>query len=336
MLLFKYASPDSVKNVFEREGEVSVRFGLPRTYNDPYELYLQPDAPLESEEEWESYYSTLNMVGEAPVTCFSRRPDSVVMWAHYGRDGAGICLGFDEDSFTDHFPTAFVGDIKYVDGPPTLSSFAIQYSRATGKNRHLMSTLANARAAAYFTKRADWRYEEERRVVVQPDSVENRDGILVSRVPANTLRYVIVGPKARRTVQRTCKSWARKHNVPLLCFRIGIRTYEPFFSGASASALKWIAGDFQDCLGVCAECGEPADVNEDGVCQWCSIPEETRHPVPADYMQSLMARIEIYEPFGYTSARVERKGHGVKESGGDDVIAGGNRDNTRSSSPKHV
>ena len=48
MLLFKYVSPDAAPWVFENADELSIRFGLPRTYNDPYELFLQPDTPLES------------------------------------------------------------------------------------------------------------------------------------------------------------------------------------------------------------------------------------------------------------------------------------------------
>jgi hypothetical protein len=35
MLLFKYVGPDAVPKLFENADELSIRFGLPRTYNDP-------------------------------------------------------------------------------------------------------------------------------------------------------------------------------------------------------------------------------------------------------------------------------------------------------------
>ena len=42
MLLFKYVSPDAAPKVFENADELFIRFGLPSTYNDPYELFLKP------------------------------------------------------------------------------------------------------------------------------------------------------------------------------------------------------------------------------------------------------------------------------------------------------
>src|SRR5882757_5873845 len=128
MLLFKYVSPDAIPKVFQSADEMLVRFGLPRAYNDPYELFLEPDRPLASDEERAFYDFFLGKVVEAPVACFSRRPDSVVMWAHYGRDGAGICLAVDEDTFVDRLPVAFVGDIEYTDGPATIDSEYIRYA----------------------------------------------------------------------------------------------------------------------------------------------------------------------------------------------------------------
>lgn len=138
MLIFKYVSPDAVPKVFEDANELSIRFGLPKTYNDPYELFLQPDPPLEAEEQRAFYDYFLGKVVEAPVACFSRRPDSVVMWAHYGKEGSGICLGFDEDAFVNQLPIAYVDNIEYADGPATISAEIVQYAYATGKRRHTL------------------------------------------------------------------------------------------------------------------------------------------------------------------------------------------------------
>jgi hypothetical protein len=106
MLIFKYLSPDAVDKVCADANELSIRFGLPKAYNDPYELLLQPDSPLENKERRAFYAYFLGKVIEAPVACFSRRPDSVVMWAHYGRESTGICLGFDEEALVNELPIA--------------------------------------------------------------------------------------------------------------------------------------------------------------------------------------------------------------------------------------
>ncbi|HEY4047026.1 MAG TPA: DUF2971 domain-containing protein [Acidobacteriaceae bacterium] len=139
MLLFRYVSPVATPKVFESADEILVHFGLPRAYKDPYELFSEPDRPLASEEERAFYDYFLGKVAEAPVACFSCRPNSVVMWAHYGRDGAGICLALDEDALIDQLPVAFVSDIEYTDGPATIDSGYIRQAYITGKRRHTFS-----------------------------------------------------------------------------------------------------------------------------------------------------------------------------------------------------
>src|ERR1700733_13230580 len=190
MLLFKYVSPDAAPRVFESADELLIRFGLPSTYNDPYELFLEPDRPLESEEQRAFYDYFVRKVVEAPVACFSRRPDSVVMWAHYARETTGICLAFDEDALVNQLPVAWVSDIEYADGPATIEAEIINYAYVTGKRRHTFRLLAIAHRAAYFRKRIDWQYEAERRIVVPPDAVEDHNGVLLGKVKPEALRYI--------------------------------------------------------------------------------------------------------------------------------------------------
>jgi hypothetical protein len=276
MLLFKYVSPDAIPKVFQSADEILVRFGLPRAYNDPYELFLEPDRPLASDEERAFYDFFLGKVVEAPVACFSRRPDSVVMWAQYGRDGAGICLAVDEDTFVDRLPVAFVGDIEYTNGPATIDSEYIRYAYVTGKRRHTFFLLAKAHRAAYFRKRIDWQYEAERRVVVTPNAVEDRDGILLCRVKPDALRYVILGPRTTPTLRELCTARAQQWGVPLLELRIGARIFTPFFRGSDASAAAWSGENFELIEDVCGACGEPANLSDSGTCEWCDISEEAR------------------------------------------------------------
>jgi hypothetical protein len=83
--------------------------------------------------------------------------------------------------FSQPFVPAFVGDIEYSDGPATIDSGNIRHAFITGKRRHTLFLLAHAHRAAYFRKRSDWRYEAERRIVVDSAAVEDHDGSFTAR-----------------------------------------------------------------------------------------------------------------------------------------------------------
>lgn len=50
MLVFKYLALAGARKVLERDDSLSLKFGLPREYHDPYELFLQPSERLATEE----------------------------------------------------------------------------------------------------------------------------------------------------------------------------------------------------------------------------------------------------------------------------------------------
>lgn len=301
VLIFKYVSPDAVTKVFEDVNQLSVRFGLPRTYNDPYELFLEPDPPLKGEEERAFYDYFLGRVVEAPVACFSRRPDSVVMWAHYGKEAAGICLGFDEDAFINELPIAYVGDIEYANAPATISAATVKCAYTTGKRRHSLRLIEIAHRAAYFRKRIDWQYETERRIVVTPDAVENRNGVLLGRLTPKALRHIIVGPRVAPSVRELCAARAKEWGVSIIELRIGSRTFAPFFTGPEIGAVTWAGAEFQKVANVCGDCGEPADLSESGKCQWCNITKEAKDSAPRRSLLTLSLSLGIDKglPFAF-------------------------------------
>ena len=152
MFLFKYVSPGAGPRVLEHNDRLLLRFGLPSTYNDPYELFLQPEEPIRSPEMRAFYDFFLGQVVQAPVTCFSRRPESVVMWAHYAQEGTGLCLGFDEGALVQQLSYCWLSDIEYVDEPATISAGMLQHAFVTGKRRHTIFLFAQAHTSAYFQK----------------------------------------------------------------------------------------------------------------------------------------------------------------------------------------
>jgi hypothetical protein len=314
MLIFKYLSPEGITHVFRRRGEVSLRFALPRDYNDPYELFLQTDKPLRSKKHRAFYKYFLGKIKQFPVTCFSKRPDSVAMWAHYGRDAAGVCLAFDEDDLADKFPSAFVGDVKYLEGPAQIPAWKVVYAYTTEKNRHSEWLLNDAYGLAYFAKRSEWQYESERRLIVDPKALKHSNGILLAKLPRRVLRYIIVGPQAQDSIRQLCRRRASEYRVPLLELRIGKTRYKPFFSTASGDVMTWNVKGFRKSSEVCISCGEPARVNAGALCRWCAIePSEVAEAATRSLMTiALDLGVTSLVEVGFTGAK--QKGWRVRRA----------------------
>lgn len=269
MLVFKYFSPPATESAFRNEGTFTLRFNFPQSYNDPYELFLLPDATLEDSEELAYYENFLKRLPQAPVTCFSRRPDSVVMWAHYGQLSAGVCLALDEDALFDEIDYGFMHDVEYNDEPAVIPASDIQFACTTKKNRHTLSLLEIANSATYFRKRTSWAYEQERRLVVTQGEVEEVGGMFLKTFYNKCVKHIIVGAKASESTRRIVKSWADKSDVETLQMRYSRRLADPYFR-AKHKTLNWSGSGFKTQVYSCTECDEPLDGPVD-VCEWCEL-----------------------------------------------------------------
>ena len=270
MILFKYLSPEAVTKVLGMPKNVSLRFNLPSHYNDPYELFLVPDEPLDSMEERAYFEFFLNEKPQAPVTCFSRRPESVVMWAHYCRDAAGICLAVCEEKLVDQFYIAYIHNVEYSDEPARIPVGVIRFAVGTKKSRHTQRVLEIANRAAYFSKRSDWSYEQERRLVVPNDSVKDINGILLANLPSECITAVITGPNTSDELFGICQTWSSQSKVDLLRMHYSNRRFEPYFT-SDTETLCWNEGEFETILHTCCSCGEPVDEEQGELCEWCEV-----------------------------------------------------------------
>jgi hypothetical protein len=332
MLLFKYLSPDGLLKTLAKRKEIALRFGLPRTYNDPYELFLQPDSPLKDEELRGFYSFFLGKVLQAPVTCFSKRPDSVAMWAHYGREGTGACIAFDEDALANQFPVAVVGDVVYSHEPAQIEAEKIVHAFGTGKRRHLLWALAAGHRAAYFVKRDEWQYEAERRFVVPPGAVRKRKGMFISPLPSEVVRHIIVGARADKAAKELCHKRAVQLGVPFHQVQIGKNTYQPYFEsrlvGSDAGrvdTMTWTGEAFEPCDNVCTKCGEPFEERDEddfddedgfsysGQCQWCAISPAARRSGPMRNALTISLHYGIDKGIPFAFAGLEPKGRDVRK-----------------------
>lgn len=277
IVIFKYLGPQGAAKALEQGDSVSLRFGLPRAYNDPYELFLQPSRSLVTEELRAFYEFFFGRVVQAPVSCFSLRPECVPMWAHYAREGAGVVLGFDEDALAEHFALAYFADVEYSDVPASIDAGMIDWAFTTGKRRHAIQLLASAHRAAFFRKRLEWQYERERRLVVATNEVSDVGGLLLAAVSPTALRFLILGPSSEPQMRERCEWFSAKYGVPLLEFVVGRRSYEPIFREAGGAVRRWNGAEFEQVRSACTACSEPAeDLDGAGRCVWCRIDDEVR------------------------------------------------------------
>lgn len=137
------------------------------------------------------------MMQNIRISCFSAEADNLLMWSHYGDGLRGFCIVFDEAAITGE---GYVLDVAYLDMPPRVDSFvygvawdqdwyshaAIEEAelaaqaegRTVGRGEVAMYKEAGAEALGtmrgiwqhvFATKPAEWRYERERRLLVQTD-----------------------------------------------------------------------------------------------------------------------------------------------------------------------
>lgn len=93
--LYKYLGSELAGVALSHNG-ATLKFSLPREFNDPFELFLTVDHNS-SPATLAFYEEVMGEILDMPTTCFSSNPDVVPMWAHYGQNGQGFVIEVDED-----------------------------------------------------------------------------------------------------------------------------------------------------------------------------------------------------------------------------------------------
>ena len=158
------------------------------------------------------------------IACFSSEQDNLLLWSHYGDGLRGFCVEFDEDLITGSEPKGYLLDVAYLDFPPKVDSFiygiawdqdwynqtAIQEVNAMIKYQEkpelraelkiyeeagaeALKTIRDIWQQVFATKPAEWRYERERRLLIQTEKSDHTP--LVRRYPREAVSAVIVGER---------------------------------------------------------------------------------------------------------------------------------------------
>ncbi len=158
------------------------------------------------------------------ISCFSSDADNLLMWSHYGDGLRGFCIAFNEGAITRGDPACYVLDVAYLDAPPQVDSFiygvawdqdwysqvaieetekAIRYQGKAGlqgevemykeSSEEALRTMREIWQQVFATKPGEWKYERERRLLVQTD---RKDGAPILRhYQPDAIGEVILGER---------------------------------------------------------------------------------------------------------------------------------------------
>lgn len=125
--------------------------------------------------------------------CLSENNDSVLMWAHYGAEHTGYCLGFESTDSTPFFGTAL--QVQYSENLPTIDTF-------NAPNEHQVQQL-------FLTKYSGWSYEQEWRII------DHTTGSGLKEYPAPLLKSITFGLRTSSDDRQKIRYWAERRGHPI-------------------------------------------------------------------------------------------------------------------------
>jgi hypothetical protein len=162
------------------------------------------------------------------------------MWSHYGDGLRGFCVAFDEGAITRGDTTGYVLDVAYRDAPPQVDSFiygvawdqdwysnvaieetekAIKYQGKIERQGEIamyeesgaeaLRTMREIWQHVFATKPAEWKYERERRLLVQTDRTDTAP--VFRNYNRNAIREVILGERMPEEYRARLLAVVREH-----------------------------------------------------------------------------------------------------------------------------
>lgn len=287
--LYKYLAPELVGKALSKDG-ATLKFSLPSEFNDPYELFLTVDHDS-SPAKLAFYEEVVGDIQKKPTTCFSRHPDVVPMWAHYGQNGEGFVIEIDEEALRSELRGASViQDIEYRDTYAEGLSSSLAWAQIRQKPRDVYFLLKAVYNAAYFTKASCWSYEKERRLVLNDGSnLVHAHGVSLLSIPKHCITAIIFGSNTRPETRTELRSYAADIGCDIYECKIGRSSITPFFLASDGSTRVFADGAIAEAENTCESCSEP--LREGSRCSWCRIQEADRDVAAASnswrYLEAL-------------------------------------------------
>ncbi len=310
--VYKYLRSDLFDLIFPgKRKQVVLKASHPAEFNDPYELFLSIDSAEAPEEILAYYQEIVSALPALPTVCFSRAPDVVPMWAHYGRESTGFVIELDEQKVLAELKEPLMGDVDYSETATVIDSQEVAHAFMTGKPRHTYFIQSAAFRAAYFTKSQYWSYERERRLVIQGKDLGNQNGLYLLRLPLKCVSSIIVGAKADPKFRRKVREWTRRTGVGYFEMRIGRSSMKPFFFARNKKTYQFTSNAIVLVDKVCEGCGEPLDTSEVSRCHWCATNEKLRAMAASRNPMRLLSSLGMLENY---TREMDEIGRGAKDS----------------------
>lgn len=214
------------------------RFG---EFNDPFEMVMGNyfcSLPQGEAEEAMSYSNILTdpasyidatldaqcgVRASAGVICFTKKPDNLLMWAHYANHHQGICIEFDSNA--EHFNEKFKNPLKciftgekikdYYENIGVLKKVKYQLERPS----YIEPRELEGNTESWFVKSPEWKYEKEYRILISLDSAVFHENSF----------YIEIKPPAIKSIILGCQmSQSEKEEAFAKCQELGISVKESF------------------------------------------------------------------------------------------------------------
>lgn len=140
----------------------------------------------------------LNEIG---VCCFSKTPESILMWSHYSDYHKGICLVYDVFEDPDLFTLA--KPVIYVDVMP-------EYNHFTDRNKIIEKIIQ--------PKGKEWAYEEEIRIIKSIKDIKQNGNSQAFKFQPSALKKVIFGCKTTEETKRKYKNLCSQNGFQHVSF----------------------------------------------------------------------------------------------------------------------
>ena len=134
----------------------------------------------------------------ALISCFSKRYDSILMWSHYGDKHKGICIEFDrlEKDFLDVKYSKKRCKFDLEDTTRRVLGYMLSNEEVDVNDKGLIRCISKP----FIVKSLDWKYEEEVRCILSPNSedVFTLEELSLYKMPTN-ISKIYIGCKVDKT-----------------------------------------------------------------------------------------------------------------------------------------
>jgi hypothetical protein len=168
--------------------------------------------------------SIMDTTNNLLITCFSKIPDSMLMWSHYADNSKGVCLEYENEDYLDVQYSNKRG--KFIISKVMYKILWYYHSREKEQKSEKEMTSFLIAITPFLTKSNVWSYEEEVRAIYSKNSMQiiEKDGQFfykMKRLISITLGY-------RVSEIEKCKfiEFSQKHKIRLYQMELSHETFD--------------------------------------------------------------------------------------------------------------